>query len=140
MTTLDLRTASLDELRDYVLGHFGGRYEGAVWWLPVNKQQSWMPGPRRLHPDDGPATDWVYTVHPLPATIDACVAAWNELAPEWWWHRSEMMGGEILWLAGDVPLHRVSVKATDDELLDRWRLLALVLEAKKKDTHTAALA
>lgn len=129
MTEEQAKTATLDELRDWLAGDDGWNYEplvvnddGAVaggWWrwvaLSTLKARSWCKNPR----------------HPHPPTLDGAAAA---LPEGWAWWR--LLGFREWYAAqpdanGRITGWGVTIPDTGDEIADRYRLAVLCRLAEK---------
>ena len=110
--TIDLRTASVDEMRDWLAVQQGWKFNDVV--------RTWFRN------DDPPETERIPPNHPIPATLDAIAAVWGTELVEWMWKRS---GGWDAWKRGTNTY--VYVFDTGDELADRLRLTCLALAAER---------
>lgn len=116
--TIDLRTASVYEMRD---------------WLAVNVCKRSLV---KQHPPDCYEAERVVWMHenetylldhPIPATLDAIAAVWGTELKGWGWDRYSC------WKAwkGSPSTTKVEIRDTGDELADRLRLTCLALAAER---------
>lgn len=121
MTEEQAKTATLDELRDWLAGEDGWQHEppvvnddGAVaggWWkwvsLSTLKARTWCINPP----------------HPHPPTLDGAAAALPE-GWDWWKVTAE-------WAAQAAHTPMIRIPDSGDEIADRYRLAVLCCLAEK---------
>lgn len=119
---IDLRTASVDEMRDWLAKHLGKKkcdYCG-------------QPSPCTSHARIGGTPVYGTKPCPIPATLDAIAAVWRTELVGWVWERAvgKWWSYPIGNGAGDGG-REVVANDTGDELADRLRLTCLALAAER---------